>query len=243
MSPKARGRFVHKVLRTFFDEWQQSGRGLVTPEALPEARTVFARVVEHFLEKLPSAEAEIERLSLLGSPLAPGAGEVVLRAEAANAVPVVERLLEFRLEGPCELVRGEARRTLSLRGVADRIDLLEDGSLRVIDYKLGAAPNPRHAVQLPIYGVHAQQVLDGYRGRQWKFREAAYIALGRDPGVVRLAPASKDAQEAIADGQARFLDAVDGIERGEFPPRPLERFRCNYCPYSDVCRKDYVDGK
>jgi hypothetical protein len=46
--------------------------------------------------------------------------------------------------------------------------------------------------------------------------------------------------EALQDGQQRFLDAIDGIERGEFPVRPEEPFRCQWCGYAGVCRKDYV---
>ncbi len=44
-------------------------------------------------------------------------------------------------------------------------------------------------------------------------------------------------------GQGRFVKAVDGIERGEFPPRPDEMFLCLTCHYSTVCRKDYVGGE
>jgi CRISPR/Cas system-associated exonuclease Cas4 (RecB family) len=44
----------------------------------------------------------------------------------------------------------------------------------------------------------------------------------------------------LADGETRLLDVVDRIERGEFPPSPLSRHQCERCPYSSVCRKDYV---
>jgi CRISPR/Cas system-associated exonuclease Cas4 (RecB family) len=45
---------------------------------------------------------------------------------------------------------------------------------------------------------------------------------------------------AIADGQRRMLDAIEGIERGDFPVQPDEPFRCQWCGYAGVCRKDYV---
>ncbi|MBE3098987.1 MAG: PD-(D/E)XK nuclease family protein, partial [Planctomycetes bacterium] len=38
------------------------------------------------------------------------------------------------------------------------------------------------------------------------------------------------------------LDAVDGIERGEFPPRPADAHICTYCRFAPVCRKEYVVG-
>jgi hypothetical protein len=58
-------------------------------------------------------------------------------------------------------------RTLRFRGVADRVDLAEDGSLRVIDYKTGkrdgfkglTADDPDRGgtlLQLPVYGAAAR---------------------------------------------------------------------------------------
>ena len=46
---------------------------------------------------------------------------------------------------------------------------------------------------------------------------------------------------AIAREEARALAIVDGIERGEFPPRPAQRSLCTTCSWAGVCRKDYVD--
>jgi RecB family exonuclease len=54
---------------------------------------------------------------------------------------------------------------MRLRGKADRIDLLDDGTLRVVDYKLGRAPKPARALQLPVYGVCVTQQLEGRHGR------------------------------------------------------------------------------
>ena len=36
------------------------------------------------------------------------------------------------------------------------------------------------------------------------------------------------------------VDAVEGIERGDFPPTPEDVFLCGFCSYGSVCRKDYV---
>jgi CRISPR/Cas system-associated exonuclease Cas4 (RecB family) len=51
---------------------------------------------------------------------------------------------------------------------------------------------------------------------------------------------SSSLQEAVSAGQERFLAAIDGIERGDFPPNPDEPFLCTRCGYASVCRKDYV---
>ena len=134
---------------------------------------------------------------------------------------------------------GERQRTVCIRAQADRIDLLADGSLRIVDYKLGRAPKPSRALQLPIYGVCATQHLEGHRGRSWRVAEAGYVAFG-EPEVFRPLVSRGDIETALAAGQQRLIAAVEGIERGEFPPRPDEPYICTYCAFAGVCRKDYV---
>jgi RecB family exonuclease len=134
---------------------------------------------------------------------------------------------------------GERQRTVRIRAQADRIDLLVDGSLRIIDYKLGRAPRTSRALQLPIYGICATQHLEGHRGRSWRVGEAGYVAFG-EPDVFKPLAFRGDIDGALAAGQDRLIAAVEGIERGEFPPRPDEPYLCTFCAYSGVCRKDYV---
>ena len=71
---------------------------------------------------------------------------------------------------------GETRR-IRLRSKADRIDLLEDGSLRIVDYKIGRAPDRKRSLQLPIYGACAAQALQGRLGRTWQLGRAGYVAV------------------------------------------------------------------
>ena len=77
-------------------------------------------------------------------------------------------------------------RTVRLRAKADRIDLLADGTLRVVDYKLGKAPKPARALQLPVYGVCAQQSLEGRHGRSWTLGRAGYVAFREKNAFVAL---------------------------------------------------------
>ena len=125
---------------------------------------------------------------------------------------------------------------MALRSKADRIDLLQDGTLRVIDYKLGRAPDRKRALQLPVYGACAQQALQGRRGRSWALAHAGYIAFKEKSPYVELQPLDK----ALADGQARLLATVAAVEAGQFPVQPDEPFFCTWCAFSGVCRKDYV---
>jgi len=240
MDPKTQGQFVHAVFEAFFTRWQDSGRRNITPDNLDEARALFAEVVEEKVRPLPEAEASLERTRLLGSPVAAGLGEVVFRMEAERPTPVRERLLEYRLKGEFEFAGSGGPRRIPLKGIADRLDLLEDGTMRLVDYKLSSAPSKSRALQLPIYGLCAEQRLKSYKGRDWTLGEAAYIAFRGAKRVTPLFTARSDRGQVLADAQDRLVDAVDRIERGEFPPTPEDVFLCGFCSYGAVCRKDYV---
>ncbi len=239
MDPRARGQFVHEVFQVFFERWQASGHLAITPDNLEEARRIFAEVVDEQLTALPDAEASLERTRLLGGPAATGLGETMLRMEAERPTAVIGRLLEYRLEGGFLFQTDHGPRRLALRGKADRVDLLEDGTFRLIDYKLGWPPKGA-ALQLPVYGLCLEQRLDGHLGRTWTLGEAAYLAFKGPKRIVPLAADPGEREKALAAAQDRLVAAVDGISRGEFPPTPDDVFRCETCSYAAVCRKDYV---
>ncbi len=243
LSPRMQGRLLHEVFETFFREWQDAGHAAVVPDNLPEARRVFTAAVESKLATMPDGDAAIERVRFLGSPVAPGLGDIVLGLEAERRGDVVERLLEFSLNGEADVRTPAGVRRVALRAVADRIDLLGDGTFRVFDYKLSKPPDLKAAVQLPAYAAAARARLDGRLGRSWRASEAAYVAFGKAPYYRPLAADADKLDEVLAEGEARLVDAVDRIERGEFPPQPRQKHRCTYCPFASVCRKDYVDGE
>jgi RecB family exonuclease len=198
---------------------------------------MLGEVGAELLERLPGPEGAIERTRLFGSPVAPGLADVVFQMEAMRPVAVVDRRLEDRFEGVFELAGAEGTRAVPIRGIVDRIDLLADGSLRVIDYK---ASLPARPVQLAIYASTTIERLDRQRGRDWRVGEAAYLVYGAQRGTKLLARKPADLPQVLADAQARAAAAVDGIERGVFPPRPVLLRLCATCAYAGVCRKDYV---
>ncbi len=240
MDPRQQGMFVHRVFEVFFDRWRRSGRGSISAGTLDEAREQFAAVVEDELQRLHEAEAGLERTRLLGSPAAAGLGEAVLRMEAERPVPVVERLLEHRLDGELQLETSDGTRTVCVRGKVDRIELLEDGTFRLVDYKLGWPPQRSRALQLPIYGLAAERHLAGRHGKTWMLGEAAYLAFKGPKRVVPLFSNDTDRTKVLAAAQQRAVDTIDAIDRGEFPPTPDDVYLCELCSFASVCRKDYV---
>jgi RecB family exonuclease len=239
MDPRRQGQFVHAVFEEFFKTWNATHGGAIAPRTLGAAQALFETVVEAQLSRwhLPETEAALERTRLLGSAVAPGLGDAVFRMEAERPVNVVDRKLEFPIDGDFTFEGPRGPRTLNLRGIVDRIDLLEDGTFRLIDYKLGRAPNRSRALQLPIYAICASQRLGG----RWSLGEAAYIAFREPKRVVGLASARTDRETALASAQERLVSAADAIEAGHFPPTPEDVFLCGFCAYGSVCRKDYVE--
>jgi RecB family exonuclease len=208
-------------------------------ENMADALAMFEGIAETRLAALPESDRALERTHLLGSAAAPGLAERAFAFEVEHGGEVIERLLEHELEGAFLFSAEAGPRTVRLRAKADRIDLMADGTLRVIDYKLGKAPKPGRALQLPIYGLCAQQSLAGRHGRSWTLGRAGYVAFREKNSFVALG-GSSSLDEAVAAGQGRLLTAIDAIERGEFPPNPDEPFICTRCGYASVCRKDYV---
>ena len=243
LSPRTQGRLLHEVFESFFRIWQDAGRGAIVPDNLPDAQALFVEAVEAKLATMPEGDAAIERVRLLGSPVAPGLGDIVLGLEAQRAGDIVERLLEFSLNGDADVRTPDGPRRVALRAIADRIDLMADGTFRVFDYKLSKPPDTRYAVQLPAYAAAARSRLGGRHGRSWTPSDAAYVAFGKAPYYKPLVTDPDELDAALADGEARLADAVDRIERGSFPPQPRNRHRCSYCAFSGVCRKDYVGGE
>jgi RecB family exonuclease len=238
LSPRARGRFVHEVFQRFFEAWDARGLATITVERVDEARALFQQVAEPLLARFSGAEALLERARLFGSAASVGIVDVVLGLEASRETPVRERWLEYRLEGDFSLGAGGS--AVPIKGVADRIDLLDGNRLRVIDYKSGYAPQPKRALQAPIYALCAQERLAGRDGRPWQIDEASYVAFAGKRPLVRIVRPGAEAAQVLEAARTRVVEIVGGIARGEFPPKPYELRICGYCAYPSVCRKDYV---
>ncbi len=239
MTPEQRGLFLHRVFESFFRDWQVTGRGAVTLANLDAALERFAVVAEEVIDGLPAIDRVVAREWLLGSAAAPGLAERVFVAEVEQQTGVVERLLEYRIDGRFELGRPPSSRTVAIRGVVDRIDLHADRTFRVIDYKASRPPHPSRALQLPVYARCAERQLHAERGGDWRATEALYLAFG-DPGLQVSVPGG-DVAGAVAAGEARVVELVEAIEAGAYPPRPIDRTRCASCPFPTVCRKDHVE--
>ncbi len=227
------GLFLHGVLHDCYEEWRHLGRTAMRAVDLADARAVFTRVAERALQRLPPADRAVEHVRLFGSAVATGALEKALRVEVEAFGDVKQRLLEHDIDDEVELPSVEGTRRVRLRGRVDRADFTNDGRVRVVDYKIGR--RPAQALQPGVY-VQAIVQQERRQGRERGVAPSGFIAFREDAPWIAAVP-----NEEAADKEARsFVSAVERIESGEFPVRPQNEFRCQFCDYAGVCRKDYV---
>jgi RecB family exonuclease len=242
LTPIERGTLIHLLFERFFRTWQEQGRGAITPETLPDARDLFARLAGDALSGLPEADRALEEARLLGSIVARGLGDRVFELEADAGVEVSDRLIEFDVRGPFTFpeLAGLRQTTIEIRGKTDRIDVFADGSIGAIDYKLGRLPDMDSSLQIGVYAHCARQWLEARDGRPHPIVSAKYLAFGDDREFEgRLGSAHEPAALAVEARASEFARTVGRIEAGEFPPRPRKPGECQFCRYAGVCRKEY----
>ena len=113
-----------------------------------------------------------------------------------------------------------------LTGVADRIDILKDGTAAILDYKSGTPPSPKQveqllAPQLPLEAAMLSQ--DAFGIGRFTAEELRYVSLAseakaRDPKLIKNPVAL--AQEAVAQLTrriARFRDETTGYSPRLYP--------------------------
>lgn len=241
MTPQERGHFLHEVVRAFYASWDADPGGPITTANVDEALARFRERAEAALASLPASDRAQERTLLLGSAASPGLAERLLYFEIELPGVATRRILEESRTGTFTFTSPERRRELTLEAIADRIDLLADDSLRVVDYKLGKPPDRDLALQLPVYGLCLSQALQKDDGVARPLTAAAYFSFQERKGVAgAVIYEGGDVATLLADGQARLLAAVDAIERGDFAPRPHKPQECRWCAYPSICRKEYA---
>ena len=134
-------------------------------------------------------------------------------------------------------------RTVAVRGKADRVDLGDDGTLHVLDYKTGKADyykglsvdDPHQGgrrLQLAVYGQAARQHVPRRNGEPDAPVQAEYWFTSSKGGFKRLGYAVTEAVMTSVGQAMRTI--VTGIEGGIFPPHPKPHTTspfpdCLYC--------------
>jgi RecB family exonuclease len=236
-SPLERGRFLHELFERFFHEWQARGRARITAADMGEAMALFADIAEPALRALSPAEAGLERARLFGSAVGSGIADRVFAMEAERGADVRERLMEYELDGTFTFAGGDgASRDVRLRAKIDRVDLLGDGTFRLIDYKTKYVPDRRLALQLPVYSACVRTALARSHGRDIPASEAMYLSFEGPQAVVPLEERGKQFEELTDAAGHRLVAALDAIAAGHYPARPETKNLCTMCAFTAVCR-------
>ena len=145
--------------------------------------------------------------------------------------------MEYELDGEFAFTGEDgASRRVRLRAKIDRVDVLADGTFRVIDYKTKYVPDRRIALQLPIYSAGVRTRLSSERGFELKASEAMYLSFEGPQAVMPLEERGKSFDELVTAAEHRMVQTLDDIAAGHYPPRPETRNLCSMCAFVAVCR-------
>lgn len=205
----------------------------------PEARDrgiVIHEVLERFVRERPDQEtreqARARLMALTREVLAaqvPWPAERILWAarmqRAANhflTVDAEEGGASLRLEAQGELILDDLG--FRLFGTPDRIDLLDDGSLHLMDYKTGTPPSKAqiasYAKQLHLAALLAEE--GGFPGLgPQRVSRISYIGLGGDGKLVSEALSEQEIA-ATRDGLLRLLQSYGSRSQGYIARRAVQ---------------------
>jgi DNA helicase-2/ATP-dependent DNA helicase PcrA len=110
-------------------------------------------------------------------------------------------------------------------GRIDRIDRLEDGSVRIVDYKTGEPKSEKYAdesLQLSIYALAAAQ--------KWDYKASALMLQNLKDGS--MAVTHRDEKE-LAEATEQVREAAANIAAEEFAAKTGRH--CGWCAYRSLC--------
>ncbi len=212
------GRVMHSVLFDFLSPltsgklaMQNSLFGAESPALLTEKR-----LMEIFKERWQSDgyNTKEEREAYLIK------GEVALRSFWKYWQELGGREILFLEKRFCFKIAGEI-----MKGAIDRVDILADGRLEIVDYKTG---NPKEKLdyearrQLILY----QLFLEEFLGKPVALLSYYYL----ENGSIMSFEATDKEKEKL---RREIEEEIEAIKKGKFPSRPSEM--CKFCDFKGIC--------
>jgi DNA helicase-2/ATP-dependent DNA helicase PcrA len=196
------GFAIHTVLKNYYDPAAHA-KELSVEDAVEAFKVEFGKgYIDDPVQRKMYEERGVDQLRtlLLASPRG-----------SANVI-ATEHKFSFKL--------GERE----IKGRIDRIDLLEEGVVRVIDYKTGAPKERKFAdesLQLSIYAMSVAQM-------DLSPRELVLVNVQDNSLAI-----SSRTPKQLDSAREKIEEAAEGIRRGEFDPKPGSH--CRWCDYQNLC--------
>lgn len=140
--------------------------------------------------------------------------------------------------------------SINIYGLIDRVDMAEDGSLLIYDYKTKSAPPQRSVrnleeLQLGIYSLLVEDCVVG-----------GFYAIIEDPRIVRPfflddlitrgrrdgAMSKEDLEGYKISIREKIFEFDERIKGGDYSIDPIDDKVCQYCDYRDICRREVIRG-
>jgi DNA helicase II / ATP-dependent DNA helicase PcrA len=196
------GYAIHTVLKNYYDPAAHAHE-MSVDDAVQAFKREFAKgYIDDPVQRAMYEERGEEQLRALLHSSPRGSSEVI----------ATEHKFGFKLDGR------------EIKGRIDRIDRLEDGAVRVIDYKTGTPKDRKFAdesLQLSIYAMAVAQM-------NLTPRELVLVNVQDNSQAVSCRTAKQ-----LESARAEIGRAAEGIARGEFDPDPGQH--CRWCDYRRLC--------
>ena len=215
-SPAAlKGTLVHRALELLFTEYPRGSR----------SRESAQKALDAAWHELQGGD-ELDGLGL-------DEAETIIFLSDARVL--VDRYLELEDPDAVRAIGLEMNLSteidgVTVRGIIDRLDELDDGTLAVVDYKTGRAPRHEQS-RSRLSGVQMYALMcEAELGRRPSVVRLLYL---RDRIVISAAPTD----QAMRGTRQRALGVWSAIERAckedDFRPNPSSL--CRFCAFQDYC--------
>jgi DNA helicase II / ATP-dependent DNA helicase PcrA len=196
------GYAIHTVLKHYYDPAPHA-QEMSVDGAITAFKAEFAKgYIDDPVQRQIYEERGLEQLRTLLESAPRGSADVL----------ATEHTFKFKLGGR------------EIRGRIDRIDRLEDGAVRVIDYKTGTPKDRKAAdesLQLSIYAMAVAQM-------SLVPRELVLVNVQDNSQAASFRTAKQ-----LESARLEIEEAAEGIARGEYDPTPGQH--CRWCDYRQLC--------
>ncbi|MDE3202482.1 MAG: PD-(D/E)XK nuclease family protein [Acidobacteriota bacterium] len=248
LTPAKRGQLLHDTLKAIWSGPPHGIRTLNDLKGLRDRRTFIEGHVHHVMDAKVEAELR-ERMP-----------KRYLALESARLVRLLDEWLSLEVvRAPFTVKETEAKKSACIGGLAlrlrlDRVDILQDDSALIVDYKSGAKsekawdlPRPED-VQLPLYanyglepdsnigGLVFAKVRSGNCEFAGRVKDARATLLPELNGRSRLVQTPLT-DATLQDWQVEIEKLADAFLRGRALPDPRQYLKtCEQCGLQTLCR-------